>query len=137
MEPHKGNGLRLAEIGEVEESTAVRTPGSERAMIGSQPEEQDAKGAPWGMLFALMAVASALDAIGLNRDLWLDEIYTLVRTVRNPLREIITVYGGDNQHMFFSVLARISVVLFGEHPWTVRLPAVVFGVCPVPALYFL
>ena len=105
-------------------------------MIGSYLEEQADKRAPWGILFVLMAVASLLDAIGLNRDLWFDEI-TLIPTVQNPMREIITIYSGDNQHMFFLVLARISVVLFGEHPWTVRLPAVVFGVCAVPALYFL
>jgi hypothetical protein len=106
-------------------------------MIGSHLEEQAEKRAPCLMLVALMAVASLLDAIGFNRDLWLDEIYTLVRVVRHPIRGIITNYQGDNQHMFYSVLARISVVLFGEHPWTVRLPAVVFGVCAVPALYFL
>ncbi len=75
--------------------------------------------------------------IGLNRDLWLDEVYTLILTVRRPLWEILTLFPGDNQHMFYSVLARISVVLFGEHPWTVRLPSVVFGVGAVPALYFL
>jgi hypothetical protein len=103
----------------------------------SHVEEKHEKGTPWATLFSLMAVASLLDAIGLNRDLWLDEIYTLIRVVRRPMREIITIYAGDNQHMFYSVLARISVVLFGDHPWTVRLPAVVFGVCAVPALYFL
>jgi uncharacterized membrane protein len=39
--------------------------------------------------------------------------------------------------MLFSVMARISVLLFGEHTWSLRLPAVLFGVGAVPALYFL
>lgn len=105
-------------------------------MIGSYLEEKDERRPPWAALFALMAVAALLRAIGLNRDLWLDEIYTLIKTVRQPLRQIITIFPGDNQHMFYSVLARISVVLLGEHPWTIRLPSLLFGVCAVPALYF-
>ena len=99
--------------------------------------EEDESRTPWAALTALMVVATILRVIGLNRDLWLDEVYTLILTVRRPLWEILTLFPGDNQHMFYSVLARISVVLFGEHPWTVRLPSVVFGVGAVPALYFL
>jgi len=100
-------------------------------------EEEDKRRVPWAGLVALTVVAAVLRAIGLNRDLWLDEFYTLIQTVRRPLEEILTLFPGDNQHMFYSVLARISVVVFGEHPWTLRLPAVVFGVGSVPALYFL
>jgi mannosyltransferase len=99
--------------------------------------EEDEGRTPWAVLTALMVVATILRVIGLNRDLWLDEVYTLILTVRRPLWEILTLFPGDNQHMFYSVLARISVVFFGEHAWTVRLPAVVFGVGAVPALYFL
>ena len=106
-------------------------------MMGPYPEKRDEGRTPWAALLALMVVAAVLRAIGLNRDLWLDEIYTLIRTVRHPLREILTIFPGDNQHMFYSVLARISVVLFGEQPWTLRLPSLVFGVAAVPALYFL
>jgi mannosyltransferase len=106
-------------------------------ITGSYPEERDEGRTPWAVILALIVVAAVLRAIGLNRDLWLDEIYTLVRTVRHPLREILTIFPGDNQHMFYSVLARISVVLFGEQPWTLRLPSLLFGVGAVPALYFL
>src|SRR5579863_114700 len=106
-------------------------------MMMSRWLEEDEGRTPWAALTALMGVATILRVIGLNRDLWLDEVYTLILTVRRPLWEILTLFPGDNQHMFYSVLARISVVLFGEHPWTVRLPTVVFGVGAVPALYFL
>jgi len=100
-------------------------------------EEEDKRRVPWAALAVLMVVAAVLRAIGLDRDLWLDEFYTLLQTVRRPLGEILTLFPGDNQHMFYSVLARISVVALGEHPWTLRLPAVLFGVGAVPALYFL
>jgi mannosyltransferase len=36
-----------------------------------------------------------------------------------------------------SLLARASVALLGEHDWTVRLPAVIFGIATVPAMYWL
>ena len=102
----------------------------------SRLEAESEKRVPWAALAGLMGLAAVLDAIGLNRGLWLDEFYTLIETVRRPLGQILTLFPGDNQHMLYSVLARISVVALGEHPWTLRLPAVVFGVAAVPALYF-
>jgi uncharacterized membrane protein len=78
-----------------------------------------------------------LRVIGLNRGLWLDEIYFLLNTVRHPLAEIVTVFPGDTQHPLYSILARLSILAFGEHVWSLRLPAVVFGVASIPALYLL
>jgi 4-amino-4-deoxy-L-arabinose transferase-like glycosyltransferase len=91
---------------------------------------------PWGALAALTALAAVLRIIGLNSGLWLDEILTLLETVRRPIGTILTSFPGETQHMLFSLLARISVVMFGEHPWSLRLPAMLFGVAAVPALYF-
>jgi mannosyltransferase len=120
--------LQVSDIREDEERAVVMAP---------HLEEKNEGRPPWAALIALMAVAGTLRAIGLNRDLWLDEVYTLIRTVRQPLWKILTIFPGDNQHMFYSVLARISVVLLGDHPWTLRLPSLIFGVAAVPALYFL
>jgi uncharacterized membrane protein len=75
--------------------------------------------------------------IKLDRGIWLDEIYFLLMTVRHPLAQIVTVFPGDTQHPLYSILARLSVIVFGEHLWSMRLPAVIFGVASVPALYFL
>jgi hypothetical protein len=84
----------------------------------------------------LTALAAVLRIIGLNSGLWFDEILTLLQTVRRPIRAILTSFPGETQHMLFSLLARISVEMFGEHPWSLRLPAMLFGVAAVPALYF-
>ena len=91
---------------------------------------------PWVTLAALTALAAVLRIIGLNSGLWLDEILTLLKTVRQPMWTILTSFPGETQHMLFSLLARVSVVTFGEHPWSLRLPAMLFGVAAVPALYF-
>ena len=92
---------------------------------------------PWVWLAALTILAAGLRVIGLNRGLWLDEITFLLITVRHPIAEIITVFPGDAQHPLYSILARLSILAFGEHVWSLRLPAVIFGVASVPALYLL
>jgi uncharacterized membrane protein len=96
--------------------------------------EPDAR-MPWGWLAALMALAAVLRAIALSQQLWYDEITTLVEFVRTPLGHIVTTYTSQNQHMLYSVLARFSVVTFGDTIWALRLPAVIFGVLCIPALY--
>ncbi len=96
----------------------------------------DDQRAPLAWLAGLTALAAVLRVIAIDQQLWYDEITTLVNSVRLPLGQILTTYESQNVHMFYSVLARLSVTLFGEHIWSLRLPAVVFGVACVPALYF-
>lgn len=84
-----------------------------------------------------MALAAVLRAIGLDGGLWWDEIRTLLDSVRPPLLQILTVFPGNNQHTLYSVLAHLSIAAFGDAAWSLRLPALVFGVATVPALYFL
>lgn len=91
---------------------------------------------PWPALIVLMAVAAVLRSIALDQQLWYDEIMTLVQSVRQPLGQILTTYTSQNQHVLYNVLARLAFNAFGDHIWTLRLPAVVFGVAAVPALYF-
>jgi uncharacterized membrane protein len=84
----------------------------------------------------LVIAATVLRVPALNQQLWFDEIITLLDSARLPLARIVTEYGGQNQHMLYSILAHGSIRLLGEQPWTLRLPAVFFGVASVPALYF-
>jgi mannosyltransferase len=86
---------------------------------------------------AITLIGAAVRIAGLNRGLWWDEIYMLVVSIRRPLSQIVTIFPGDNQHPLYSVLARLSFVAFGEHVWTLRLPALLFGVAAIPALYLL
>jgi mannosyltransferase len=101
-----------------------------------QPAPSANKSTTWIWLAALTVLAACLRIIGLNRGLWWDEIYFLVITVRHPLVEILTIFPGDTQHPLYSVLAWLSVHAFGEHAWSLRLPALVFGVASVPLIYY-
>lgn len=85
----------------------------------------------------LVIVATALRVIGLDGGLWIDEIYSLVRSFREPMWSILTTYWGDNHHPLYAVLAHLARGAFGESAWSIRLPALVFGVAAVPMVYFL
>lgn len=90
-----------------------------------------------GILVALSIVALALRLWNLNSDLWIDEVLTLLDFVRKPIGAIVTSFPSQNQHMFFSILARASTGLFGESAWALRLPSVIFGVGSIWAFFFL
>jgi mannosyltransferase len=102
------------------------------------PENVNSPGAPisWAWILGLAAIAALLRIVGLNQQLWFDEIVTLLDSASDPILRIVTHYGGQNQHMLYSVLAHVSIRVFGEHPWALRLPAVFFGVAGIPALFF-
>ncbi len=87
------------------------------------------------VIATLTVLAALLRLPGLDSGLWFDEIVTLVESVRLPFRELVAVFPGNNNHPFYSLLAHLSVSTLGEHPWTLRLPAFIFGVASIPALY--
>lgn len=89
------------------------------------------------LLAALSMAAFAIRIWGLNSDLWIDEVFTLLDFVRQPVGTIITSFPSQNQHMLFSLLARLSTDVFGESAWAIRLPSVIFGVGSIWAFFFL
>ncbi len=89
------------------------------------------------IVLGLTILALLLRVPGLDAPLWYDEILSLVESVRPNLRHILTTYDDASHHPLFAVLSHLSVSTFGERPWVVRLPALLFGVASVPATYFL
>lgn len=100
-----------------------------------RPDDIAPRPAGW-LLAALLLAAVALRFHQLGADLWFDEFDTLVRYARRPLGTIVTTYDSQNQHVLYSVAARIAVVLFGESAWAIRLPAALFGVASIGAAYW-
>ncbi len=91
---------------------------------------------PWLPLGAILLVALALRLVGLESDLWYDEVVTLTEFVRLPARELLTTYTVQNNHILYSLLAKGSIGLFGESAWALRLPAALFGVASVAGVFF-
>lgn len=95
------------------------------------------RGSDWLWLGGILGLATVLRAINLDAGLWYDEIVTLVESVRLPTSELVTSYKSFNSHILFSLEAQASVALLGESAWSLRLPAVIFGVASVGALWWL
>lgn len=100
-----------------------------------RPEYAESNHAHWLLLLLLLA-GTLLRLWNLNSGLWYDEIVTVLDSVRKPLASIVTHFPSNNDHLCYSVLARLSTVAFGEHPWSLRLPAFLFGIASLPMLYY-
>lgn len=96
-------------------------------------------GARWAgwVVAALVVVGLVLRVHDLGVGLWFDEIQTLLHYVRSPLGAIVTNYDSANQHLLYSVLARISTELLGESGAALRLPAAILGTASILAFYLL
>ena len=87
------------------------------------------------MMFFILIVAALLRFYKLNEGMWFDEILTAVRYIRLPFSKLLFAFDSENQHFLYSILAHISVSLFGEHSWSLRLPAAFFGIGAIWMLY--
>ena len=72
----------------------------------------------------------------INQGLWIDEIKTLVHFARAPVLEILSKFDMNN-HVLYSLCAHFSISWLGESAWTLRLPALLFGVGAISATYYL
>lgn len=86
-------------------------------------------------LVALLVVALALRLVQLEDGLWFDEIKTLVRYVSLSLGQIVTTFDDQNQHLLYSILARVSTEILGTTRSALRLPAVLLGVASLWGVY--
>ncbi|HEX7120825.1 MAG TPA: glycosyltransferase family 39 protein [Gemmatimonadaceae bacterium] len=93
-------------------------------------------GAPW-LLVAMLLTAAVLRLMHLDTELWFDEIATLTDYVTLPLAKIPFTYDSQNQHPLYSLLARVAYVATDGAAWSIRLPAVLFGVASLWATYWL
>jgi mannosyltransferase len=82
-------------------------------------------------------LAAALRIYRLDTDLWIDEIGSFQYATSVSVGELFRTFSSPNQHLMNSLLERLSVAALGEHDWTVRLPAALFGIATVPAMYWL
>jgi hypothetical protein len=88
------------------------------------------------MALALVMVAGiGLRAVYLDRPLYGDESFTVVRFASQPLDAIRADYSDVNNHVLHTMLVRLSIEGFGLAPWTMRLPAFLAGLLIVPLTY--
>ncbi|CAN5484829.1 hypothetical protein BH24GEM3_BH24GEM3_27950 [soil metagenome] len=114
---------------------ALTTP---MAAHDSEPAaSSDSHSRGWVPLAILLVVATLLRVYRLNQQVWHDEVSILGSSLRRPLLEIVTQWPGPASHILFEASARMSIVVFGEAPFALRLPAALFGIAGVAAFYWL
>jgi len=116
-----------------------RSGGAPWAPLWSAPAQDPTDPAPLRgestALACILVMAVVLRWLHLGADLWIDEVFTLVDFVRRPVVAILTQYPSDNQHLLYSLVARICVLALGESAQALRLPAVAFGLASIWAAW--
>jgi uncharacterized membrane protein YjjP (DUF1212 family) len=86
-------------------------------------------------LLGVMAIGLRLSY--LNQPMCGDESWTFDKYASMPLYIGLTRYSSPNNHLFHTLLVHTSFLIFGNHPWAIRLPAFVAGILVVPATYLI
>ncbi len=79
---------------------------------------------------SILAVALLARLPGLNSDVWIDEVYTIINTAQ-PFGRAVTPTGSGENHILYTLLASLSTALLGPSPIALRLPAVAFGLLTI------
>jgi hypothetical protein len=115
-------------------SATLRDPTGPR--IGAGVHARTVSTLEWIALAAVLLVGAAARFYRLDTSLWYDEIDTLLNFVRLPTGELIESLKPNN-HMLYSLQAQAAIALFSESAWSLRLPAVLFGLAGLVAVWAL
>ena len=91
----------------------------------------------WSGFFVLLLLSTVLRIHRLDMGFWMDEIITITEFVRKPWLTIITSVPFPNNHILYTLLAKLSVGIFGEKEWSARLPAMLTGSFIPPVAYLI
>jgi len=114
----------------------VRLTTTERIAVAAPPGLRAPAWSCW-TLAGITAGALALRLVSIGSDLWLDELTPLLRYEHATAWQIVTNYVSSNNHLLNTLLVKWSVATVGEHEWSVRLPAVLFGTATVPVMFWI
>jgi len=87
-------------------------------------------------LALLTLVGLLLRVVLVSQPMRFDESVSYVQLASRSLHTCLTLYLLNNNHPLHTVLVHFSTLLLGNHPWSVRLPALVAGVALIPATYW-
>jgi hypothetical protein len=89
------------------------------------------------LLILIILAALVLRIVALNDPVTYDEGYTYVAFASHGWRASISDYSLPNNHVFHTALVWACTGLLGNHPWALRLPALLAGLALVAAIYAL
>lgn len=88
-----------------------------------------------GALVLIMVIGVVVRLAHLGQPMRYDESVTYMYFVRQRWVDALSLYTYPNNHLFHTLLAKVSVGMFGNTPWALRLPALVAGALLIPATY--
>ncbi len=87
------------------------------------------------VLAGLTFFAAALRIPLLTQPMRYDEAITFVEYASRPFYVALSFYNTPNNHVFHTLLVRLAYLALGNHPWVLRLPVLLAGLCLMPATY--
>jgi TPR repeat protein len=88
----------------------------------------------WAVALACVsALGAILRALHLDLPMRYDESVTYLAYAAHGWEYAVSSYQNPNNHVLHTVLVSWSVALFGNHPWAIRLPALLAGIALIPA----
>jgi len=112
-----------------------RIPPEGRLVLSGATDPAGVRSWPW-WLGAVTLLALVLRLVAIGSSLWLDEITPLLYYRDVTAWQVVTNYVSSNNHLLNTLLVKLTTSMFGEWEWAARLPAVLFGVATVPAIYW-
>ncbi len=92
---------------------------------------------PWRLFGFLFAVGVLLRLTALEAPMRFDEADTFNFFASRDFFNTLTDYTAPNNHIFHSLLVRLSYLTFGDSPTAIRLPALAAGVAILPLTFWL
>lgn len=83
----------------------------------------------------VIGIGIVLRVLRLNGPITYDEAFTYVHYAGRSFGFLLSDYSFTSNHILYSALARISTLVFGVHPWSLRLPALLAGILAMPLFY--
>ena len=97
------------------------------------PEQKSERKWFWFAVLLVLAATNTLRRLGAS--FWMDEIIMVQQFASKAWLKIVTEVPYPNNHILYTLLAKISISIFGKNEWDARLPAVIAGTLTPPLLY--
>lgn len=85
---------------------------------------------------AITVAGAVLRARYLSQPMRYDEAFTYLAYASQPLAKGLARYDYPNNHLLHTLLVHVTTTVFGNHPWSIRLPAYAAGVALAPAWWW-
>lgn len=86
-------------------------------------------------VLVVMFFGAVLRILRLNDPVTYDEAVTYTEYAGRSFGFLLSDYSFAGNHILYSALARLSVLICGVHPWSLRLPALIAGLLVMPLGY--